>query len=167
MVKHVAGRLKEVIYAHFEPNEDLMKGIKQVVVERKIETGLVLSITGGLVKARMSYFPHAGPLDSTPIDFYDIPGPLEASGHGVIGMKVSDGSPYVHVHLDVTNGDYAIMGHLEEGTIVRSLYKRSHFTIAMASVEGVAFKLLEDEAARKASPEKFPVGVLYHELAEV
>lgn len=59
MPKHAAGRLKEVIYAHFEPNEDLMKGIKQVVVERKIETGLVLSITGGLVKARLSYFPHA------------------------------------------------------------------------------------------------------------
>jgi predicted DNA-binding protein with PD1-like motif len=166
MPKHVAGRLKEVIYAHFEPNEDLMIGIKQVVVERKIRTGLVLSITGGLTKARMSYFPHAGPLETTAIKVFEIPGPLEASGHGVIGMKVKDGSPYVHVHLDVTNGDYAIMGHLEEGTFVRSLYPTSHFTIAMASVEGVSFKLLEDEEARKAHPERFPVGVLYHELAE-
>lgn len=82
-------------------------------------------------------------------------------------MKVKDGSPYVHVHIDVTNGDYAIMGHLEEGTIVRSLYPRSHFTIAMASVEGVALRLLEDDEARRANPDRFPVGVLYHELAEV
>lgn len=167
MPKHVAGRLKEVIYAHFEPNEDLLVGINQVIVERKIETGLVLSITGGLVKARMSYFPNSGPLEHTSIQMYDIPGPLEASGHGVIGMTEKDGSPYVHIHLDVTNGDHAIMGHLEEGTIVRSLHDRSHFTIAMASVEGVSFKLLEDEEARLKNPERFPVGVLYHELSEV
>ena len=166
MPKHVAGKLKEIIYAQFEPNEDLMLGIKKVVVERNIKTGLVLSITGGLIKARMSYFPNAGPLEHTAIKIYDIPGPLEASGHGVIGMHVKDGSPYVHVHLDVTNGDHAIMGHLEEGTLVRSLYPISHFTIAMASVEGVNFHLLEDNEMRKKLPERFPVGVLYHELSE-
>jgi predicted DNA-binding protein with PD1-like motif len=166
MVNHVAGRLKEVIYAQFEPGEDLMKGVKQVIVERQIKVGLVLSITGGLIKARMSYFPHAGPIEHTPIDFYDIPGPLEASGQGIIGMKEKDGSPYVHIHLDVTNGDYKVMGHLEEGTLVRSLYKISHFTIAMASVEGLDFLLKEDEEARKANPGMFPLGVLYHQLVQ-
>lgn len=166
MPKHVAGKIKEIIYAHFEPNEDLMIGIKKVVVERKIEAGVVLSITGGLVKARLSYFPNAGPLEHTAIKFYDIPGPLEASGHGVIGMKSKDGSPYVHVHIDVTNGSHAIMGHLEEGTLVRSLYKTSHFTIAMASVEGVNFLMHEDDEMRKKFPERFPVGVLYHELSQ-
>jgi predicted DNA-binding protein with PD1-like motif len=164
--KHVAGRLKEVIYAHFEPNEDLLIGVKQVIVERQIKAGLVLSITGGLVKARMSYFPNAGPLEHTPIKIYDIPGPLEASGHGVIGMKVADGSPYVHIHMDVTNGDHAIMGHVEEGCIVRSLYPISHFTIAMASVEGVDFRLYEDNEYRQKHPDRFPVGVLYHELVQ-
>lgn len=166
MPHHVAGTVKEIIYAHFEPNEDLLKGIKQVVVERNIRTGLVLSITGGLVKARLSYFPHPGPLESTAIDFFEIPGPLEASGHGVIGTKDSDSSPYVHVHLDVTNGDQAIMGHLEEGTLVRSLIPRSHFTIALASVEGVSFALLEDEELAELNPERFPVGALYHELTQ-
>ena len=167
MAKHVAGRFKEVIYVQFEPFEDLMKGIKQVIVERRIKTGLVLSITGGLVKARMSYFPNAGPLEYTAIKVYDIPGPLEASGHGVIGTTEKDGSPYVHVHLDVTNGNHAIMGHLEEGTIVRSLIPRSHFTIAMASVEGVSFKLCEDKKLSRANPDRFPVGALYHELSEL
>ncbi|MGE0501694.1 MAG: DUF296 domain-containing protein [Rhizobiaceae bacterium] len=165
MPTHVAGNIKEIVFAHFEPNEDLMIGVKKVVVERQIKAGVVMSITGGLAKARLSYFPNAGPLETTAIKFYDIPGPLEASGHGVIGMK-EDGSPYVHIHIDVTNGDYAIMGHLEEGTLVRSLYKISHFTIAIASVEGVNFKLLQDEEARKKHPERFPVGVLYHQLSQ-
>jgi predicted DNA-binding protein with PD1-like motif len=166
MPTHVAGRIKEIIFAHFEPGEDLMLGIRKVVTERRIKAGVVMSITGGLENAKLSYFPHAGPLETTAIKFYDIPGPLEASGHGVIGMK-EDGTPYVHVHIDVTNGDHKVMGHLEVGTRVRSLYKISHFTIALASVEGVSFKLLEDEEARRRHPERFPVGVLYHQLAEV
>ena len=34
MAKHVAGQLKEAVYAQFEQGEDLLEGIKAVVAER-------------------------------------------------------------------------------------------------------------------------------------
>lgn len=163
---HVSGAIREIVYAQFDPNEDLLEGIEFIAIQRRIRAGLVLSITGGLVKARLAYFPHPGPLESTSTRTHEIPGPMEATGQGLIGIR-HDGSPYVHVHLTVTNGPTSIMGHLEKGTLIRSLLPKSHFTIILASVEGVSLKLLEDHELSERAPERFPVGAVYHELRQL
>ena len=68
------------------------------------------------------------------IGVIDIAGPLEASGHGIIGWveapgtgkvpfgtgRYVDGEPYVHVHITLTSPHETICGHLMEGTTVRS-----------------------------------------------
>src|ERR1700733_16268166 len=120
MPRHVGGSIKEIIYAQFDPGEDLLEGIRQVAIGRDITTGVVLSITGSVTQARLSWFPTPGPVDETATKVFDIPGPLEVSGHGILGRNAGDGSPYVHVHLAVTTGEHAVMGHLEPGTLVRS-----------------------------------------------
>jgi predicted DNA-binding protein with PD1-like motif len=175
MPEHVAGKVEEVVYAHFAPGEDLLAGIKQVAVEREIETGVVFSITGALTQARLSSFPTAGPIETTAIDHYVIPGPLEASGHGIIGFDRSAGEPYVHVHLTVANRQETVMGHLEPDTIVRSLLPTSKFTIALGRVEGARLDQFfdEDESRARAPWDKardskgWPVEPWYHVLRSV
>jgi predicted DNA-binding protein with PD1-like motif len=171
---HVAGQLNEIVYAHFEPGEDLLAGIKEVAAERGIETGVVFSITGALAQARLSAFPAPGPIETTAIDYYTIPGPLEASGHGIIGFDRSAGEPYVHVHLTVASRQETVMGHLEPDTIVRSLLPTSKFTIAMGSVEGVRLdQFFDEEESEARSPwdkcrdsRGRPVEPWYHVLRE-
>jgi predicted DNA-binding protein with PD1-like motif len=173
MAKHVAGQLKEIVLAQFEPGEDVLEGIKAVVTERGITAGAILSVTGGLSQARFSSFPHPGPIETTAIEYFTVPGPLEASGHGVIGVSKLDETPYVHLHLTVANREETIMGHVEPGTIVRSLISRTKFTIAMADVSGVRFELHEEERPADARPFEnwrddrgWPVEPLYHVLEE-
>jgi predicted DNA-binding protein with PD1-like motif len=164
--------MADVIYAQFEPGEDLLEGIKLVARERKIETGVVLSITGGLTQARLSSFPAAGPIETTAIDYYTIPGPLEASGHGIIGVDQSTHEPYVHVHLTVASRQETVMGHLEPDTIVRALIPRSKFTIALGRAEGVRLDQFvdEEEVASRGPFENcrdargWPVEPWYHTL---
>lgn len=165
MVEYIAGGIDEVIYARLDAHEDLLEGIERVVQERNITTGIVMSITGALARARLSGFPNPGPLEWTSVEVREIPGPMEASGHGIIGVR-ADRSSYIHVHLVVTNGIETSLGHLERGTIVRSLLPISHFTIVLASVNGLTLRLLEDATAAEQHPERFPLGALYHELVQ-
>lgn len=173
MPAHIAGQLSEIIYAHFDPGEDLLEGVKAVASERRIEAGVILSVTGGLVQARFSSFPHPGPIETTAIEYFTVPGPLEASGHGVLGINAGDGTPYVHLHLTVANREETVMGHVEPGTIVRSLISRSKFTIALAAVSGVKFEMREEERPADARPFEnwrddrgWPAEPLYHVLEE-
>jgi predicted DNA-binding protein with PD1-like motif len=172
--KHVAGQLKEIVYAHFDPGEDLLEGIQAVATERGITAGVILSVTGGLSTARLSSFPHPGPIESTAIEYFTVPGPLEASGHGVLGVFEPDGTPYVHLHMTVATRAETIMGHVEPGTIVRSLISRSKFTIALADVSGVRFEMHVEELPADARPVEnyhddrgWPVEPLYHVLDQV
>lgn len=173
MPRHVAGQLKEIVYAQFEPGEDLLEGIKAVATERGIATGVILSVTGGLSQARFSSFPHPGPIEMTAIEYFTVPGPLEASGHGVIGVNRPDDTPYVHLHLTVASREETVMGHVEPGTIVRSLISRTKFTIALADVSGVRFEMHEEERPADARPSEnwrddrgWPVEPLYHLLEQ-
>jgi hypothetical protein len=73
----------------------------------------------------------------------------------------------------VANRAATIMGHVEPGTIVRSLISRSKFTIALAAVAGVQFEMHEEERPADARPFEnwrddrgWPVEPLYHVLRE-
>lgn len=101
---------------------------------------------------------------------------MECSGVGIIGqtLETFDGSahsgvvhkagePYLHVHLTITVGGQTFMGHLIEGCTVRSLSKQSHFTIALAKVEGAQL----NARLSKERTAKYPTGFPIHELLQV
>jgi predicted DNA-binding protein with PD1-like motif len=164
MPTSITGQVGEIILARFDQNEDLYEGLVSVIEERDVRTGVVLSITGGISEARLSYFPKSGPIESTRVEEYEIKGPLEASGHGIIGLG-KNGEPYLHVHLTVTNGDGTVCGHLLPGTRVRSIIPRSHFTVMIARIKGAELRhaWFDDRGPWSAF---YPEGAPYHELVE-
>ncbi|MBI3965377.1 MAG: DNA-binding protein [Chloroflexi bacterium] len=162
----IAGELGEVILARFEPNEDLYLGLKAVAEKHKIRTGVILTITGGITVANLGYFSRSGPVEETKMDYHELTGPFEASGHGMIGLK-EDGEPYLHVHLTVTCGDTTVCGHLHEGCIVRSLIPTSHFTVFIAKITGAELLTRWDAECRNQFPKVYPNGAPYHEIKAV
>ncbi|MBI2907315.1 MAG: DNA-binding protein [Chloroflexi bacterium] len=178
MAFHLAARMPEIIVARLEPDEDLFKGIQQVCRERNIRTGLVLSITGALERARLQRFPatYASAAEIPHSHVVEIEGPLEASGHGIIGEvrapefgdkpfgtgQYVHGDVYMHVHIVVTSAEETICGHLMEGCRVWSKHPISHFTIALAPLEGIALTLAMDMEAHEAGRSG-----IHHELAAI
>jgi predicted DNA-binding protein with PD1-like motif len=151
----VVGRMGRVIVTRLEPNEDLLEAIRGVVKRSDIKAGVVLSITGALTKAVFQKFMPG----QSQIGVVQIDGPMEVSGHGVIGQVVApqrgkepfgvggyvDGEPYVHVHVTVTTATQTVCGHLMPGCTVRSNHPVSHFTIFIAEIDGVALELQGSE----------------------
>lgn len=173
MISEIVGRMGRVIVSRLEPNEDLMIAIRNVVKRSGIKAGVVLSITGSLTKAVVQKFTSG----QTQVVEVELNGPMEVSGHGVVGWAVSpgrgkkpfggggyvDGEPYVHVHLTVTTQTETLLGHLIEGCTVRSNHAFSHFTIMVAEIEGVALNMRGEEA-EGSEGKKFS---LYHELCKI
>ncbi|TPE47108.1 PCC domain-containing protein [Amaricoccus solimangrovi] len=161
----VKGKLAELIYVRLDKGEDLLQAIKDAAVEHDIKTGAVLDITGSVTKARVQKFPGKTNDAAVRIEVVEIDGPLEMTGHGIIGMtegsggigEYKDGEPYVHVHVVVTSADYTICGHLMPGTFIRSHLEKSHFTIILAKTEGVSLT-----AAFEQTPDG--KGRIYHDL---
>ncbi|MDO8569018.1 MAG: DNA-binding protein [Dehalococcoidales bacterium] len=150
----VSGKLTEIIYARLEPHEDLRPAIIRIIKEKQIKSGVVLSITGALEYATLQHFHEVG-APTIPMGTIKVPGPLEASGHGIIGIvdapafgkkpftmdEFVHGEPYLHVHLTVTSAKETVCGHLMPGTPIRAIHPTSHFTIVLAKVEGAQIKL--------------------------
>jgi predicted DNA-binding protein with PD1-like motif len=159
MHKQVVGQLGRVVLAQFDKDEDLMEGIFKIVKDQKIRTGYIASITGALRKARVQRFPE-NPTPEVPTVTVDLPGPLEVSGHGIIGIVEAPeqgdrpfalsgnvhGEPYVHVHLTATSVRETICGHLMKGgSPVNSFHPVSHFTIFIVEVLGAELQIRCDE----------------------
>ncbi|OGA49361.1 MAG: hypothetical protein A3G24_17500 [Betaproteobacteria bacterium RIFCSPLOWO2_12_FULL_62_13] len=173
MMSEIVGRMGRVIVSRLEPNEDLLVAIRNIVRGSGIKAGVVLSITGALTHAVLQKFVSG----QKQIGVVEIEGPMEVSGHGIVGWVVSpgrgkepfgvgryvDGEPYVHVHLTVTTPTATLCGHLMEGCTVRSNHPVSHFTIMVAEIEGVVLNMRVD-AARESEAKGFGV---YHELCKV
>ncbi len=174
MVSAVSGRLNEIIFARFDPGEDLRQGLIKVIKEKSIVSGVVLSVTGALERAVLQHFPEVGD-PSTPISIIEVPGPLEVSGHGIIGQVEAPkfgtqpfdwegyvhGEPYIHLHLTVTSAKETICGHLMDGCPVRSRHPVSHFTVAIGRIEGAMVKMLGEPGVE---PGAFRMG---HELFQI
>ena len=164
----VSGKLSELIYVRLDKDQDLLAGIKQACVDHDITTGAVIDITGGLTKARLQKVPSKVHDEKVRIGVTEMEGPLEATGHGIIGMtrgsggigEYKDGEPYVHVHMVVSSADETLCGHLMPGTFVRSHLGISHFTIILAKAEGVALAAAFQETADGK-------GRIYHDLQAV
>jgi len=174
MSRRATGRLGRVVYAHLSPGDDVFTEILEIAREEKIHTGLVLDITGGVSQVRMITPPN-GALAHSPPEVIEMHGLGEVMGSGIIGHAERDfvsrdghvrhekGSPYLHIHLTAAANGETVTGHLIEGTLVRSVIPQSHFTIALAEVEGVELSMMLDETPSQ----DYPSGVLYHALRSV
>ena len=165
MAYSVTGKLSEVIYVRLDPKQDLLAAIKEAAREHNIKTGVVMDITGSLTKARIQRFPPNAGSEKVRIEVVDVEGPVEATGHGIIGMtqgsggigEYKDGEPYVHVHMVLTTAGETVCGHLMPGTFIRSHLDVSHFTIVLGKVEGV-------ELTAAFRPTADGKGRIYHDL---
>jgi predicted DNA-binding protein with PD1-like motif len=172
------GKMDSVIYARLEPHADLYRELKRLCKEHDIRTGVVMTVTGALEKARLQLMDTSLAKTGTP-KVVELTGPFEASGHGIVGrFREGDsggifngeeaGSAYLHVHLTVTLGfgedAKTYCGHLMEGCTVRSNHPVSHFTIVLGKVAGVQLDLAVD---REAAMPGYADGLRYHALAEI
>lgn len=148
--KQVVGRMGRVVLAQFEKDEDLMEGIVRILKDQKLRTGYIATITGALQGARIRRYPAiADDTENLQTAVVDMPGPIEASGHGIFGIveapdrrdkpftksNLVHGEPYVHIHLTATNAVETISGHLVRGgNLVKSIHQVSHFTIFIVEV---------------------------------
>lgn len=165
MSTSVSGKLSDLIFVRLDKGQDLLQAIKDAAVEHDIKAGVVMDITGSVTKARVQKFPGKSQAAGVRIEVVEIDGPLELTGHGIIGTTVGsggigeykDGEPYVHVHVVVTSADQTICGHLMPGTLVRSHLEKTHFTIVLGKAEGVSL-------AAAFEPTEDGKGRIYHDL---
>jgi predicted DNA-binding protein with PD1-like motif len=178
MRKLATGRLGRVIYAHLAPGEDVYKAVIEIARDEQISTGLVLDITGGASQLRLTLpkAPREAGEGNRPPEVIEVQGLAEVMGSGIIGQVQEDftskdghvhyakGDPYAHIHVSATASDgKTYTGHLVEGTLVRSVIPESHFTIALAEVEGVQLDLM----VKSSASDDYPSGVPYHRLTSV
>ncbi|MCK1641359.1 hypothetical protein IVA95_28280 [Bradyrhizobium sp. 157] len=84
MRKTLSGKIEEVIYA--QPGEDHLRALWDICKTHDVKTGLLLDATGTMDTVRVQRFPHEPRSGSAGIDMVQIPGQLEVSAHGIIGM---------------------------------------------------------------------------------
>ena len=165
-------KLSEVIWAQLDADGDLYDEIMEICRRENIQSGVVLSIVGGLRKARLS-MPISGSDPEAPPGVLELSGMMEVSGHGTIGRTIDTydseaitgivyeaGTPNLHIHITVTQAGRTYMGHLIKGCQVRSLHKKSHFTIVLARTEGAVL----DFRVSKETTAKYPKGIPIHDL---
>ncbi len=171
--KIVRAKISDIIYAQITPGADLYQSILEIIRKEHIKTGVVLDITGGLSKVRLSLPMKQDSVDATP-GVIELAGTHEASGHGIIGQTLETydspksgitnikGEPYVHVHITVQQAGKTHCGHLIDGCLIRSVYEKSHFTIILAKTEGALLNFRVSSTGTAA----YPKGIPYHELLQ-
>lgn len=168
MTTSVSGKLTDLIFVRLDKGQDLLQAIKDAAVEHDIKAGVVIDITGSVTKARVQKFKNTSHDANSRIEVIEIDGPLELTGHGIIGQtegsggigEYKDGEPYVHIHVVVTSADTTICGHLMPGTLVRSHLDKTHFTVVLGKAEGVNLKAAFE-------PTEDGKGRIFHDLTAV
>jgi predicted DNA-binding protein with PD1-like motif len=167
----VEAKLGRIIYAQFEPDEDVYRGLVNLITEEKLHTGIILSITGGLHKVRLS-MPRKPDTKEISPGFIELEGSTEAQGNGYFGwteetwfndssqIRHNAGEPFLHCHMTVSNGGQTYMGHLIDGCKVRSLHPQSHFVAVIAEAEGVQLTF----HCSQETTEQYPHGLPYYKL---
>lgn len=141
------------VITRLKPGADLMASIKDICKRHEIQAGVVLSITGSLEQAVVQKF---APGQHT-VHSVTVPGPIEVSGHGILGrIDAPDqegpfsfsgyvhGDVYAHVHLTMTSATETICGHAMPGCLIRSHHPVSHFSIVIAELAQVGLGLAFD-----------------------
>ena len=72
-------------------SSDQLDDVMSMFGEHDIKTGVVIDITGSLTKARVQKFPSKSQSENVRIEVVEIDGPIEVTGHGMIGMTEGSG----------------------------------------------------------------------------
>jgi predicted DNA-binding protein with PD1-like motif len=168
-------KLGDIVWAQLDPDGDLYDEIMEICRREDIKSGLVLNIVGGLRKARLSMPINPSDPNGAP-GVLELTGMMECSGFGTIGQTVDTydseaitgiyyeaGTTNLHIHLTITHAGRSYMGHLIKGCQVRSLHKKSHFTIMLARTEGAVLNF----RVSKETAEKYPNGIPIHDLQAI
>jgi len=173
MEKVVSATIGRVIYAHFEPDEDVYRGLVEVIQRERLHTGVILSITGAVRIGRLSLPRRPEATHESP-GFVEFEGLSEVQGNGYFGytqetwlnersqIRHDAGEPFLHCHMSVSCGGETFMGHLIEGCKVRSLHPHSHFVAVLAETHGaqLTFHCSEEKT------EQYPYGLPYYQLVD-
>jgi predicted DNA-binding protein with PD1-like motif len=103
----------DVVYGTFEAGRDLRGAYHELMRERSIEAGLVLTGIGMLEDPTLGYFQGDGEYDEHQLEGrYEL---LATQGD----LAYSDGEPFAHLHVTLSGEDHeAIGGHLFEADVL-------------------------------------------------
>jgi predicted DNA-binding protein with PD1-like motif len=161
-----------VLYAHLEPQEDVLESLLTLIEREQLKSGVILTITGALSEGRLSAPVRPEAVGESP-GFIEFTGLSEVQGGGYFGWNADDwhneksqirfekGRPHIHCHMSVSNGGNAYVGHLIHGCKVRSVYPLSHFVAVIAETPGVDLTL----HASQETTDQYPYGIPYYQLA--
>jgi predicted DNA-binding protein with PD1-like motif len=167
----VSATLGKVVFAHLEPNEDVLLSLMDVIEREELGSGLILTITGAVSEGRLSLPRTPEAVGDSP-GFIEFTGLSEVQGGGYFGLNVDEwhneksqiyfekGRPHIHCHMAVANAGTSYVGHLIEGCKVRSVYPISHFVAVLAATPGVDLTLHCSEE----TTEQYPFGIPYYGL---
>jgi predicted DNA-binding protein with PD1-like motif len=161
-----------LIYAHLEPEEDVLLALMDVIEEQELNSGVILAITGALSRGRLSLPVKAEAVQQSP-GFMEFEGLSEVQGGGYFGRNVDTwfnersqirfdaGRPHIHCHMAVANAGNTYLGHLIEGCKVRSVHPQSHFVAVLAEAQGVDLTL----HCSDFTTAQYPHGIPYYNVA--
>lgn len=167
----VPAQIGRIVFAHFEPGEDVHDGLIDVIEHERLASGLILTITGAVSEGRLSLPQRPEGVHESP-GFIEFSGLSEVQGSGYFGRNVDDwrndksqirfekGRPHIHCHMAVSNAGTSYVGHLIQGCKVRSVHPISHFVAVLAETPGVDLTLHCSEETN----EQYPYGIPYYNV---
>ena len=103
---------KKVHVFRIKPGKELLSKIADYCGEHSISSGVIIGIIGSVEKAQLNF------LTGLPGKYESVhyPGPLEiVCAQGSVALK--EGSPIIHIHIQLSRQDICHGGHLAEATV--------------------------------------------------
>lgn len=92
-----SGKIEEIIFARFEPGDDILQALYEICAEKEIKTGVILDGSGSAVNFTYQHFPQNPKMAPTNVVIGTMDGKCEISLQGTIGTTVcnlgEDGNP--------------------------------------------------------------------------
>ena len=82
------GKVEEIVFARFQPGEDILYALYDICRKKDIKTGVILDGSGSAVDFTYQHFPINPKLCPTNVSIGTMPGKCELSIHGTIGSTV-------------------------------------------------------------------------------
>lgn len=83
-----SAKIDEIIYARFQPGEDILLALYDICVQKNIKTGIILDGSGSAVDFTYQHFPINAKLCPTNVSIGTMEGKCEISLQGTIGTTV-------------------------------------------------------------------------------
>lgn len=87
------GKIEEIIYARFEPGEDILQALYEICAENDIKTGVIMDGSGAAVNFTYQHFPINPKMAPTNVVIGTMEGKCEISLQGTIGTTVCRNYP--------------------------------------------------------------------------